>query len=105
MVSYSARAYHDHDLLRPPMFDILREGLQRTRLERLRWRTRVYHPRLVLPHLAASAFAFCFPFAAFLGVAPRPFLLRLLAMAFVFSTYVGSKEAGYIAIWAESTCY
>jgi hypothetical protein len=37
-------AYHDHNLLRPTIFDVLCQSLKRARFERL-WRLiRVYYP-------------------------------------------------------------
>jgi hypothetical protein len=43
---------------------------------------------------ALAAFAYSFVSAAFLGVAPRLFLLCLLAINLVFSTYAGTFEGG-----------
>lgn len=70
--------------------DILRESVYSARLECLRRRIWIDYSRLVLSHLAVLASAFAF--ATFLPVAPRPILLRLLAMGLVFSSYFEDSQ-------------
>lgn len=81
--------YHDDNLARAPVGNVLRQRIQRARLERLRRRIWIHDSRLVLPHSASFAFAFTLSFSS--ALAPRLVLLRLLAVGFALASY---GEAG-----------
>jgi hypothetical protein len=86
------RTYHDYDLLRPSIFDVLRQSLYRPRLQCLWRRIWVDYARLFVAHLGVSSFAFAFAFtlsATLFSLAPRLVLRQLLAMRLVFSAYLG----------------
>jgi hypothetical protein len=100
--SRRVQTYHDDNLLSASILDILRESINGARLECSRRRIWVDNSRLVLSHFAALAFAFAF--ATFLSVAPRPVLLRLLAVGFVLSSYVEERETGRSGDYRCSSC-
>lgn len=93
-------SYHDDNVLRAAVLDVLGQRLKRPRRQRQRRRVLADHVRLFVAHIGvpafASRFAFAFAFTpSFLRRAPGLVLARLLAVRLVFSPYF--ERGGFVA--------